>query len=95
MFARQLARLRPAVTRMGVRSRHSLLPPEFRAMDRLMDDFFSKPMLLSRPSVFRRRDLFELDSRLRLHEDEGKLVAQMCLPEGVKPEDVKVNNNFS
>ncbi|XP_003742926.1 uncharacterized protein LOC100900878 [Galendromus occidentalis] len=92
MFARQLCRLRPALTRrLPVRSRHMSLPAEFRALDRMMDDFFRQPMILSRPS-FRRRDLLgEFESRLHLHENDGKLIAQMGLPEGVKPEDVKIS----
>lgn len=63
-------------------------------MNRLMDDFFSQPMLLSRP-FDRSRTLFgDFESRLHLHEHNGKLVAHMGLPEGVKPDDVKVSNRI-
>lgn len=79
-------------------ARHSLVPPEFRAFNRLVEDFFREPLLFPRMTTSMLEPRMaapvslqaDVSSGMRFFKEDGKLVAQMDLPDDVKPEDVKV-----
>lgn len=100
-FVRMLSRAVrqiPPVVRVAsqARARHFLVPREFRAFDRLVEDFFRDPFFAAAPRLMPRNSaqmmesMSDVPSSFRFFKENGKFVAQMDLPADVKPEDVKV-----
>ncbi|OQR70778.1 hypothetical protein BIW11_11409 [Tropilaelaps mercedesae] len=89
MFSRSLRQLQPIMRAASLsRDRHSLVGPEFRIFNRLVEDFFREPFFA--PRIFTPVEPLSAHSGMQFFKEDGKLVAQMNLPEDVKPENVKI-----
>lgn len=89
MFSRSLRRFQPLARAALLSRRHFMMPPEFRVFNRLVEDFFREP-LFTGPRLLTQVEPYGVLSGMRLFREDNKLVAQMRLPQNVKPEDVKV-----
>lgn len=89
MFSRSLRQLQPMLRTASLsRGRHFMVPAEFRVFNRLVEDFFREPLFT--PRFLTPVEPYSVQSGMRFFKEDGKLVAQMRLPQNVKPEDVKV-----
>ncbi|XP_022650615.1 uncharacterized protein LOC111265341 [Varroa jacobsoni] len=89
MFSRSLRRFQPLARAALLSRRHFMMPPEFRVFNRLVEDFFREP-LFTGPRLLTQVEPYGVLSGMRLFREDNKLVAQMRLPQNVKPEDVKI-----